>query len=551
MPFISLPRSSCLYALAMLSLSANTAWALPEGGTVAAGTADIVTDPNSVTVNQSSNKAVIDWTSFDTSAGQSVNFNQPDPSSVTLNRISGPATQFDGNMNANGQVWLINQNGMVFGSNARVNVAGLLVSTANISNANFMEENLNGAYDYVFDEAGNPQAAIVVRNGARIITAPTLGYVTFMAPGIVQEGGSTVRALEGHITYAAGETFTAHAIQNNLVDFYSIEDVTIGNPVTTAAIVDGVPVTSPIQIQSGAFLWAAFSPQYPLSNGTVTFRAKVTQSAFNNFFDANGDGSTNHADTPGLGYFYETSDLIHIDPHANIRSAHQRVRRPIDLNGIISAYEHDIGDLLPHQQPLFPNVGPLSPLAQSGISSQDATSTHPLSNVLVRRVYPRPSLVPLANPNDLQFVFPPVEHRNPNFRFFEQIVADPVVPPAPPAAAPVINQQQVGQNFDPLGRPLISLADSVNANNFPETRPGFVNFGGAAGELSLLGAGAGGNVTIANAGNLSPEALGELAPAAGGGASQNGESEDNCANEYLDTPFADEHVRCGGAAEQI
>ena len=98
------------------SLAAN---ALPTGGQVAAGQATISQSGNTLNVNQSSQRAVINWNTFNVGANSTVNFNQPNASSSTLNRINGASqSMINGAVNSNGQVIFINPNGVIFGKGA-------------------------------------------------------------------------------------------------------------------------------------------------------------------------------------------------------------------------------------------------------------------------------------------------------------------------------------------------------------------------------------------------------------------------------------------------
>src|SRR5476651_1182218 len=94
----------------------NLAVATPQGGTVAQGSAAISNPTSTQTViNQSSQTAVINWTSFNTASNESVRFNQPNSSSIALNRITnGLPTNFAGSLSANGQVWILNPAGVLF-----------------------------------------------------------------------------------------------------------------------------------------------------------------------------------------------------------------------------------------------------------------------------------------------------------------------------------------------------------------------------------------------------------------------------------------------------
>jgi len=126
--------SACL----VLAFSAP-AYALPAGGVVAAGAAGIANSTSATTITQTSANAVINWQSFGIGAGQTVQFIQPGSSSVALNRVLGSdPSSILGNLTANGKVFLLNPNGILFGSGASVNVGGLVASTMSITDAKWI-----------------------------------------------------------------------------------------------------------------------------------------------------------------------------------------------------------------------------------------------------------------------------------------------------------------------------------------------------------------------------------------------------------------------------
>src|ERR1035437_6726395 len=102
--------------LAAMAFQPAVALALPQGGQVSGGQAGIVTGSNQVTVNQSSQRAVIDWNSFNVGSNEAVRFNQPSASAIALNRIhDANPSQIDGQLTANGQVWLVHPQGILIG----------------------------------------------------------------------------------------------------------------------------------------------------------------------------------------------------------------------------------------------------------------------------------------------------------------------------------------------------------------------------------------------------------------------------------------------------
>ena len=112
---------------------------LPTGGAVAAGSATINTTGSTMNINQASNRVAINWSGFDVGSKATVNFVQPSASAVALNRVnSANPSQIYGNLNANGQVFLMNSAGVYFAPGANVNVGGIVATTHQMGDADFM-----------------------------------------------------------------------------------------------------------------------------------------------------------------------------------------------------------------------------------------------------------------------------------------------------------------------------------------------------------------------------------------------------------------------------
>jgi filamentous hemagglutinin family protein len=193
----SRPRFALSLLPACLMLTAGTvAHALPANGVVAAGSATISSTASTTTIQQSTSNAVINWQSFGIGAGQTVQFVQPGSNSVALNRVLGTeASSILGNLSANGKVFLLNPNGVLFGHGAQVNVGGLVATTMSLSDAKFMSG------DYSFSNAGNGS---VVNQGT--INAADGGYVALMGKTVVNQGVITARL--GSVALAGGNAAT-------------------------------------------------------------------------------------------------------------------------------------------------------------------------------------------------------------------------------------------------------------------------------------------------------------------------------------------------------
>ena len=197
-------------ALVPLGL-APVAYANPVGASVAAGSAQVSGEGTAnLTVNQATDKAIINWNTFNIGNGETTQFVQPSASSVTLNRVTGGlgTSQIDGALKANGNVFLINPDGILFGPHSVVDVGGLVATTNDIKNDDFM------AGRYVFGQPGKADASVV---NAGSITAATGGFAALVAPGVRNSG--TISARLGKIGLAAANGFT--------LDFYGDQLLTL------------------------------------------------------------------------------------------------------------------------------------------------------------------------------------------------------------------------------------------------------------------------------------------------------------------------------------
>ena len=146
LPVSAKPYLNCSVSVILLTfllaetLSAEPAAdALPIQGQVIAGQASITQQQANMTVTQSSDKAIIDWQSFNIGKQAHVDYQQPGSQSVTLNRVlSHDPSQIYGRLTANGQVYLVNPNGVLFAPGSQVDVGGMVATTQNISNEDFL-----------------------------------------------------------------------------------------------------------------------------------------------------------------------------------------------------------------------------------------------------------------------------------------------------------------------------------------------------------------------------------------------------------------------------
>jgi filamentous hemagglutinin family protein len=260
-------RSSILYTPALvlgaLTLAPSSAEALPQNGTVVGGSATITqTSPARTDITQHTGTAIIDWKSFGVGVDEHVNFIQPDSQSLAINRVTGnDASVIAGRLTANGNVWVLNPNGVMFTNTARVDVGGLLATTSDISNADAMA----GRYEF-FDTGST---ASVINEGQ--ISIKDGGLAAFVAPHV--ENNGIITANLGKIALAGGDSYT--------VDLY-------GDGLISLAVSDKV-----IQVSNAGEIHAA--------GGKVALTAKTAAVLVDNVINMDGVIEANGADQTAAG----------------------------------------------------------------------------------------------------------------------------------------------------------------------------------------------------------------------------------------------------------
>lgn len=180
----------------LLSAAAAAHAQLPTGGEIVGGSGSIASSGNSLTVTQTSERMAANWQSFSIGQGHSVNFVQPSSSSVALNRVLGSdVSVIQGALNANGQIFLVNPNGVLFSPTAQVNVGAIVASTLNISTQDFMAGNyrFEGASSNAIINQGNISARGNGQGG---------GSIALIAARIENTGSLSAHA--GHVLMGAG-----------------------------------------------------------------------------------------------------------------------------------------------------------------------------------------------------------------------------------------------------------------------------------------------------------------------------------------------------------
>ena len=172
---------------------------LPGGNATIAGDITITSNDQSMTIQQQSDQAIIEWNSFNIGENNTVTFNQPSSSSSALNRVvSGNPTTLAGALNANGKVLVVNENGVYFTPTATINAHSFAASTLALSNENF----LNNIFSFTSSNQSSLQS--VINKG--LITTLDGGFTALLGGAINNEG--TINANLGKIGLGAGKEMT-------------------------------------------------------------------------------------------------------------------------------------------------------------------------------------------------------------------------------------------------------------------------------------------------------------------------------------------------------
>jgi filamentous hemagglutinin family protein len=204
---------ACFFICFFIWLSIFPIYAAPQGGEVVSGDITINSPVDGkTTIDQTSSSGIINWQSFGIEANEHVHFNQPSANAVTLNRVIGQdVSRIMGRLTAVGKIMLVNQAGIFFGPNAVVDVAGLIATTADIDNADFLQ----GTYKFL--QSGNSYNTIINKGQIRIKDE---GIAMLLSPGVKNAG--IISANLGKVVLASVAPDTSYVVDlygDNLIHF--------------------------------------------------------------------------------------------------------------------------------------------------------------------------------------------------------------------------------------------------------------------------------------------------------------------------------------------
>lgn len=198
-----------------MCLASQLVLAGPEGGAVVGGSGSISQSGSTTTILQNTDRMAIDWQSYDVAADERVHYIQPDSTSVSLNRIlSNYGSTIHGRIDANGQVILVNPNGIFFSESSVVNAGGILASGLRLDPSNFM----NGDFSF---RALEGDGGVVINSG--LLQAATGGSVNLLGRRV--ENNGLIQAELGTVSLAAGKEAVLHFDQSGMLGIQVTESV--------------------------------------------------------------------------------------------------------------------------------------------------------------------------------------------------------------------------------------------------------------------------------------------------------------------------------------
>jgi len=307
-----------------LLLHTSASFGLPTGNELVAGSANVTTpSAEQMQINQSSQQAIINWQGFSIAGHESVNIQQPNVNAALLNRVVGQdASSIQGRLNANGQVYLTNPNGVIFSKTAQVDVGGLIASTHAISNQDFLNNKLH------FTQ--NNATGSVINHGQ--IKTPEGGIVALIGEQVENTG--SINTPKGTTALAAGKTVDLDMQGDGLVEV-KITEAAINAQINNAGIIqaDGGQVIMTAQAAGQLLSTVINNNGIVEARGLVEKNGKIVLSGGDNgvvqvsgTLDTSGRAAVNNValnesgSTPG-GNITVSGEQIHISSNAKLNAS--------------------------------------------------------------------------------------------------------------------------------------------------------------------------------------------------------------------------------------
>ena len=313
--------AAMLWALWVPSVWAQQEFPVPIGGEVVFGEGYIAFDH----IYQQDDFIVIQWPTFSIWAGETVTFHQPDSYAIVLNEVTGDSqSQIDGNIVANGRVFLINPSGIVFGANATLDVGSFLGSTLKLTYSDY-DDLRDKIYDFVnlraplqFVRPATEEASLIWNHGTLNLGPQDEGilpgYIVLISDNVYNHGA--IKANGGSAVLAAGNRFYLGINPDGTV-WLAPDENADGRGVL------GTINTSVIEADGGAVILSATGPGSILNLGG-TVRATTLEEREGRVFLSVGEGPARLGYDSGTQYDFP---VITNDPVNSARYLHLETDR--------------------------------------------------------------------------------------------------------------------------------------------------------------------------------------------------------------------------------
>ena len=327
----------------VIAMDANT---LPTNGQIISGAGEIVnTSPSTLNVNTTTNQAIIHWDSFSIGANAGVNFNMPNTAASVLNRVMGnSASLIQGMLNANGHVYIVNQNGIYFGAGSQVNVGSLTATTLdnianntieNIYSQGILANQTTPVFSFadavgVIDVAGKEynDKGEVVKDAAKI-TAATGGRVMLLAPDVKNSG--VIRADDGQVILAAGKTIYLSTLDKFAGLLVEVQSGGTATNLGDVFVRNGNASMIGLAVNQKGLISATTTVR---ANGSILLKAKSIQQYSNPLSDIYGDVT--------LGEGSRTEVSVAVNDTETVKNAQDIAKSTVDIEGRNIAIEGSI-----------------------------------------------------------------------------------------------------------------------------------------------------------------------------------------------------------------
>jgi filamentous hemagglutinin family protein len=346
---------------------------------IRAGAATFDTDASGTvrTVTQTTAKAFLDWSTLNVPQDHTLRFEQPDAKAITLNRVTGSSSSvIDGLIEANGQVWLLNPNGVFISSTGRVTTRGFLASTGNISDTEFM----NAATQ--FNIVNNGSTASIINQGT---IASNLGY-TILNAATVRNGGQ-ISANNGAVLLASADNMTVSFDEGRLISY------ALSNDVFAPATFRDISNTGTISA-SGGLVAVSMASALGAISGVINVEGLIEAKSIGSengtiILDAGPNGALSVKGTVTVegmqtgevgGIITARGSLVTVEPEARLNADGKAGGGEISISAIPAA-QTDF-DFLTFFQPLNPSIIATS---QSLLQQRERLANGSLASVAIKQ----------------------------------------------------------------------------------------------------------------------------------------------------------------------